>query len=174
MTSKHKRARELSRWEAETRLWATATARDLALALHYGRYTGARPFHVGVVLDEGERVWTETPLYFSADGPTTLVGVGVAPGQPDPRPWLVTNHRIVARLGDDRLHGWRWEHMVGCRVALTPGREAVGIDLDCQSPLVWTGPGVAPLAVATVYRLHGPLAMIEHPGLGPIRLQAAS
>jgi hypothetical protein len=64
--------------------------------------------------------------------------------------------------------------MVGCRLDLTPGREIVPLDLDCQSPLVWTGPGVAPLAVAAVYWLHGPLAMIEHPGLALVRRQAAS
>ena len=175
MTSKRRQARELARWEAATRTWATDTARHLALALHYERDTGSRPFRVGVVLDEGERVWVETPVCFFAGRATTAVQAATAPPLrlPQPRPWLVTNHRIVARLEDDRLHGWRWEHMVGCRADLTPGREIVALDLDCQAPLVWAGPGVAPLAVAAVYHLHGPLAMIEHPGLAPLRVQAA-
>jgi hypothetical protein len=140
------------------------------------RDTGSRPFRVGVVLDEGERALVETPLCFSADvGTATAQATTASPLRlRQPRPWLVTNHRIVARLGDDRLHGWRWEHMVGCRVDLTSGREVVALDPGCQSPLSWTGPGVAPLAVAAVYRLHGLLAVIEHPELAEIRLLAAS
>jgi hypothetical protein len=145
MTSKRRQAIELARWEAATRPWATDTARYLALALYHDRDTGSRPFRVGVVLDEGERVWAETPLYFSADVSTTAVQAATSqPQRSQPRPWLVTNHRIVARLGDDRLHGWRWEQFVGCRVGLTLGRETVALDLDCQNPLVWAGAGAAP------------------------------
>lgn len=176
MTSKRKRARDLARWEADIRTWALHAARDLAMALYYDRDTGSRPFRVGVVLDADEGVWVETPLCFSPDVPTTTVHGKRVPTlrPPERRPWLVTNHRVVARLGDDRLHGWRWEHIVGCRVDLTPGRELVALDLDCQTPLHWSGAGVAPLAVAAVYRLHGPLAIIEHPGLALIRLRTAS
>jgi hypothetical protein len=165
VTSKRKQANDLARWEDTTRSWATAAGRGLALDLYSARETTARPFHVGVVLDPNERVLVETPLSFSADRP---VDPG-APSAPYIRPWLVTNHRIVARLGDERPHGWRWEHMVGCRIDLTPGRETVALDLDGQHPLVWTGPGAAPLAVAAVFYLHGPRAMIEHPGLVLIR-----
>ena len=120
------------------------------------------------MLDPGELVLVETPLAFSGEGP---VGPGTPSlGEPHVRPWLVTNHRIVARLGDERLHGWRWEHIVGCRIDLIPRRETVALDLDGQHPLVWIGPGAAPLAVAAVFYLHGPQAMIEHPGLASIRM----
>jgi hypothetical protein len=167
VTSKRKQAKDLARWEDTTRRWATAAARGLALDLYSARETTARPFHIGVVLDPAERVLVETPLTFSADRPVGLGAPSVVPSYI--RPWLVTNHRIVARLGDERLHGWRWEHMVGCRIDLTPGRETVALDLDGHNPLVWTGPGAAPLAVAAVFYLHGPRAMIEHPGLESVR-----
>lgn len=167
MTSKRKQARDLARWEDATRQWATEVARDLALDLYSGRETTARPFHVGVVLDPGERVLIETPLASSGDGPAGPSAPSAA--QPYVRPWLVTNYRVVGRLSDERLHGWRWEHIVGCRVDLAPGRETVALELDGQHPLVWTGPGAPPLAVAAVFYLHGPRAMIEHPGLAPIR-----
>jgi hypothetical protein len=176
VTSKRKQGRELGRWEAATRTWAQHTARALAMALYCDNDTGARPFGVGVVLDPGERVLVETPLCFSADVPIAPAEAATAsPLQlPAPRSWLVTNHRIVARLSCDRLHGWRWEHMVGCRVDLTPGQEVVALDLNCERPLIWTGPGVAPFAVAAVYRLYGLLAMVQHPGLAVIRQQGAS
>ena len=60
--------------------------------------------------------------------------------------------------------------MVGARVDLTPGRETVALDIEGQPALVWSGPGVAPFAVAAVFHLYGPVATIEHPGLEPLRV----
>ena len=82
----------------------------------------------------------------------------------------MTSARLVGRLADDRLHGYRWEKAVGARVDLTPGREVVSLDIDSEPTLIWTGPAVAPMAVAAVFHLYGPLAMIEHPGLATLRI----
>jgi hypothetical protein len=174
VTSRRKLAKDLARWEADTRAWATDAARQLALALYHEQDTTARPFRTGVVLDPGERVWVETPLYFSHEIPPGPAHTKIAgPGRALPRPWLVTDCRVIARLGDERLHGWRWEHIVGCRVDLTPARETVVLDIDAQRPLIWSGPAVAPLAIAAVFRLYGPQAMIEHPGLALLRSPSA-
>lgn len=97
----------------------------------------------------------------------------VKPGEQAPpaiRPWSVTSGRVVGRLADDRLHGYRWEKAVGVRVDLTPSREAVIMDIEDERPLVWSGPGVAPMAVAAIFHLFGAIAMIEHPGLAPLRV----
>lgn len=166
--SKRKDAKALARWTDETRQWATDAGRDLALDLYYDRETAIRPYGVGVVLDAGEKVWAEVPVTFNLDWtPPAKSG-----GQPPPvvRPWLVTSGRIVGRLADDRLHGYRWQKTVGARVDLTPGREAVILDVDGEPALAWSGPGVAPMAVAAVFHLYGPIAMIEHPGLAPLRV----
>lgn len=85
------------------------------------------------------------------------------------RPRLVTSTRIVGRLGDDRLHGYRWDKTVGARIDLTPSRETVILDVDGEPTLAWTGPGVAPMAVAAVFHLYGARAMIDHPGLVALR-----
>ena len=77
--------------------------------------------------------------------------------------------RVVGRLADDRLHGYRREKAVGVRVDLTTGREAVTIDIEGEPTLIWSGPGIAPMAVAAIYQLYGAAAMIEHPGLAPLR-----
>jgi hypothetical protein len=61
---------------------------------------------------------------------------------------LVTSQRIVGRLGDDHLYNYRWEHIDGCRVELTAGKEGVSLDLRDRCPLTWTG--VAPMAVAAI------------------------
>lgn len=76
--------------------------------------------------------------------------------------------RGVGRLADDRLHGYRWESADGARVDLTPSREVVSSDVEGQPTLVWSGPGVTPMAFAAIFHLQGPGAMIEHPGPAPL------
>ena len=166
--SRRKDAKALARWEDEARQWATATGRALALDLYYNRETAAMPYGVGVVLDTGEKVWAEVPVRFNLDWAPS-----VGPGQHAPpafRPWLITSDRVVGRLADDRLHGYRWEKAVGVRVDLTPGHEVVSLDIDGEPTLIWAGPAVAPLAVAVVFRLYGSLSMIRHPGLAAVRV----
>jgi hypothetical protein len=166
--SRRKDAKALARWDDEARQWATATGRDLAIDLYYDRQTATRPYGVGVVLDAGEKVWAEVPVRFNLDRLPL-----VKPGEhalPSFRPWLVTSGRVVGRLADDRLHGYRWEKAVGARVDLTRGHEVLSLDMDSEPTLIWTGPAVAPMAVAAVFHLYGPLAMIDHPGLAPLRV----
>lgn len=163
--TKRKQRRALARWECDTRQWAHQAARELVMSMVSGRLTPASPYGIGVVLDAGEQVWAECPIRFlqeiiPTDGPSI----------PPVRPWLVTSDRIVGRLGDDRLYGWRWENVRGCRVDVAIPAEFVTLDLHDGSRLDWSGPGVAPLAIAAVYRLHGREALVEHPGLAEIRL----
>jgi hypothetical protein len=89
-------------------------------------------------------------------------------------PWLVTSNRVAGRLQPDILRWWEWDQVIGVQVDLTLGRERVCLDIDGSKPVYFDGPGVAPLAVAAVYRLHGPLAVIEHPALAVLRAFAAS
>ena len=99
------------------------------------------------------------------------------PPQPPVTPWLVTNERIVGRYGNGDLSGWRWEWVVGCLVDLTPEREYVQLDTHVDQRAVrvsWYGPGVGPLAVAAVYHLHGVRALLNHPGLAPLRTGASN
>jgi hypothetical protein len=96
---------------------------------------------------------------------------GSAPLEPAIRSWLVTSGRVAGRLGDGRLHGYRWENAFGGRVDPTPGREGVVLDLEGQPTLVWYGAGAAPMGVAAVFHLYGHVAMIDHPGLAPLRVE---
>jgi hypothetical protein len=159
----------MARWEDEARQWATAKARELALDLYYDRQTAIQPYGVGVVLDAGEKVWAEVPVMFNLDL-RPLVNPGQH-AQPCTRPWLVTSSRIVGRLGDHRLQGYRWEKAVGARLDLNPGHEVLSIDIDGEPTLIWFGPAVAPMAVAAVFLLFGAAAMINHPDLAPLRIQ---
>jgi len=158
LASGAEQAKELARWEADIRTSALHTARDLAVALYYERDTGSRPFRVGVVLDAGERVWAETPVCFSVDLPSTTLQGGSVPRPRLPEPRLsLARHQPPDRRPPRGRQPPRLEMGTHGRLPsrLTPGREVVALDLDCQSPRVWSGAGVTPLAVAAVYRLHG-------------------
>lgn len=171
--TRRKQRQAAVRWEAETRTWATDAGRALVLALSGGYMVPATPYRVGVVLRAGERPWAECPARFlpkSVRGPHA----GNDPSWPPVRPWLVTSARVVGRLGDDRLYGYRWDDMVGCRIDLSEGRERVCLDLDRQTPLTWAGPGVAPMAVVAVYHLHDATALLDHPSLSPLRSKGAA
>jgi hypothetical protein len=166
--TRRKERKALARWEAEIRQWATDTGRSLVLAICTDQAVPATPYQVGVVIGPDEQAWVECPARFHQERPPSRQAVH-SPFWPPIRPWLVTSQRIVGRLGDDRLYGYRWEHFDGCRVELTAGNERVSLDLQDSGPLTWTGPGVAPMAVAAVWHLHGSHALLGHPGLGPLR-----
>ena len=166
--SKRRQAKALMRWSEEARQWATAAGRALALDLYFNRESNLRPYEVGVVLEAGEKVLAETPARFNLD----WIPLGKAGQKTEPaaRRWLVTSDRIVGRLADDRLYGYRWEYAVGALVELTPGREVVRLDIEDQPTAIWSGPAVAPIAVAAVFHLYGPIGIIEHPGLATLRV----
>lgn len=89
MNSARKQRREVARWEASTRAWATGRGKDLALELYQQADVAVAPYSVGLVFEQAGEI-------------------------------------------------------VGCRVDLTVGREAVQIDLNGMPPILWTGPGVGP------------------------------
>ena len=166
--SKRNAAKTLAQWQKSTRQWATDAGRQLALDLYNQREPVIRPYNVGLVLDPGEQVWAEAPARFNLDWPTSP-GAAVRPDDLAFRPWLVTSDRLVGRLSDDRLRGYRWERAVGSRIDLTPGQECVCLDVEGEPSLIWSGPGVAPIAVAAAFRLFGPVGVVEHPGLAVLR-----
>jgi hypothetical protein len=127
------------------------------------------PYQVGVVLDPDERPLIEIPARLINEPPPLNWG---RKGWCSPmRPWLITDSRIVGRLGDDRVYGWRWQHLTGIRVNLCIRHEVVSLDTWDGLPLTWAGPAVAPLAVAAIYKLYGPAALLDHPGLAVLRAE---
>jgi len=168
--SERKARKAMARWEADTRTWSVDAGRRLVLDLYHQRTVPPAPYTVGVVLWKGEHTLVECPARCSADQPPIY---RLDKHNPFPEPpitrWLATDQRIVGRLSTGVIHGHAWGNVVGCRVDLTPGREWLQLDIHGIEPVVWKGPGIAPLAVVAVWHLHGPQAMIEHPGLAVLR-----
>jgi hypothetical protein len=158
------------RRQAPTRARASAIARQLVLELSNDAPAGPAPYTVGVVLQPSEQVWAQVPARCSADQPA-----GPRDKEPRHTDWLVTSLRVAGRLHPDTLRWWEWVHCIGCQVDLTPGRERVSLDFPgLPGPVHWRGPGVAPLAVASVVKLHGPRAALDHPGLAVLRSAPAT
>ena len=176
MSTTRRQARRLAREESEVRTWATVTARSLALALYQGHELAAKPYTVGVILRDGEVPWAEFPARCTAD----QVVVPTTPRKGDPPPlapvatWLATDRRVAGRINGSVLRWWEWGALIGCQADLSPGRERVQLDPNGVPPVIWWGPGVAPLAVAAVYHLHGAEAVVEHPGLAVLREDPAA
>ena len=168
MTSTRRQRKEMVKWERATRSWGTERARRLVLDLHQGQVPTPLPYTVGLVLWAGERPIVEVPARCSIDRPVPALDPH-APAQPPVSPWLVTDQRIAGRLGTGVIWGRPWSATVGFRADLTPSREWVQFDFDGAEPVVLRGPGVAPLAVVAVWVLHGPRALLDHPGLASLR-----
>lgn len=165
-----KQKRELARWETATRQWAADAGRRLAVDLHRGHEVPIRPYTVGVVLWESrhEQVWGQLPARCSEDTPVAVRGGHPRRSAGPPRPritdWLITSHRIAGRLYSDTLGWWEWTTVVGVQVDLAADGEYVRLDPPLPGrPVRWYGPGVVPLAIAAVYHLHGPAAVLDHP-----------
>lgn len=162
--SRRRQQREMAAWEAQTREWATATARQLAIDLYHQRPPGLRPYQFGVVLWPGETAWAQTAARCTLDQGAPI------------RPWLITNLRIH-QLDRGHLYAWEWNWMHGLNANLETGQEAVHLQIARSrggNQFTIYGPGVAPLAVAAVFHLHGPQALVEHPALRPLHNHAFS
>ncbi len=146
-------------------------ALTLALDLCLARRRRAQPYGLGVVLGPGEVAWAEVSAWFWYGSPGCALPTQ-AEDQLPASSWLATSARVVGRLEDDRLHGWRWEHALGCQVDLAAPCPSLSLDVWTavgQEKLRWSGPRVAPLAVAAVCALYGMEALLEHPGLASLR-----
>lgn len=163
-----KAVRGTVKWERRNRAVAVEQARRLAMSLYRGTAIEARPYTLGLALGPGEVVWAETWARCSLDR-------SLASTDPSQLPfscWVATNRRLVGRLSTGTLTGWVWEQILAYRADLTPGKEWAQIDPKDRPPVVWHGPGVAPLAVILVAQVHGVVALLEHPGLAPLRVTA--
>lgn len=158
--------RQTARWERKAHGEAIETARRLAMSLYRSAPFEAKPYVSGVVLGRGEVLWAETQARCSWDQSP------YARRDPSRLPltcWVATNRRLSGRLSTGRTVDLPWEQMTHCRADLSRGKEQLALD-GWGTSGVWFGIGVAPLAVAAVYRAYGIDALLDHPGLASLRV----
>ena len=159
--------RQAARWEHNARPAAITQAQRLAMDLYHRRAMEAQPFQLGLALWQGEVVWAETWARCSLDRHPSGLG---GPGQLPLSCWAVTNKRLMGRLWSGLHTGWTWEQIGAYRADLSRGKEWAEVVVEGR-PTALYGPGVAPLAVALVWKVHGAVALLEHPGLAALRIK---
>lgn len=178
--------REYERWAGPVVQMAFSDARRLALDLVSGRAITYQLYDMGVVLAEGEVVYQSVPAAFSWEtdvshiqsrqpgvhggyGSSWEVSDRVWRGEPITN-WAITSQRLVERDPSGALVSLYWSGCTGVLVDLAAGR----VQFDCIDGRrrAFTGPAVAPIAVAAVAHLHGPQALLDHPALAPLRAPA--
>ncbi|MHB8188408.1 MAG: hypothetical protein ACYDDU_20530 [Dermatophilaceae bacterium] len=146
---------------ARDRAEAHRDARDLAIELDRG-VPSARfdPMRAGVVLQPGETVYRQVPLWIrvSQDGrwaDATYADV------------IVTDVRLLCRMASGRLTSLWWSGVVGLHVDLAA--EHIVLDFGDGQPVGLSGAQVASVAVVGIASVYGVEAMLTHPGLAPLR-----
>lgn len=138
-----------------------ADARALALELA-GMRDAAQidPMALGLVLEPGEVPWRVAALWLRIR----------VEGQWTPASWsqvLVTDHRLLVRLGSGELVSLWWGSLVGFEIRLE--ESYVVLDFGDGRPRSLSGPEVGLVAVAGVARLYGVEALTTHRALEPLR-----
>jgi hypothetical protein len=159
--------RAQARWERRAADFAVKQARQLAMSLYHGTPVEVRPYSLGLVLGQGEVMWAETQARCSWDKPPYARH---DPGRLPLTCWVATSWRLSGRLSTGRVVDLPWSQMTHCRVDLSRGKEWLALD-GWGTCGVWYGIGIAPLAVAAIFKAYGALALLEHPGLAALRVE---
>lgn len=139
-------------------------ARALALELARGEpLTRFDPMTAGVVLQPGETVYRQAPLWIRvqqdgcwADASYTDV--------------LVTDMRLLCRFAAGRLISLWWNGVVGLHVDLAA--EHLVLDYGDGQPVSLSGAQVAQVSVAAIASIYGVQALVGHPALARLRTRA--
>jgi hypothetical protein len=136
-------------------------ARALAIEIARGepsmRYD---PMKEGVVLQPGETVYRQVPLWIRV----RQAGRWAEASHADV---IVTDMRLLCRFATGGISLLWWNGVVAIDVDLT--LEQVVIDYGDGQPVSLSGPWVVPAAVAGVAAIYGIRALVDHPALTLLR-----
>jgi len=136
-------------------------ARALAIELARGEpSTPFDPMAAGVVLQPGETVYRQVPLWIRVQQDGRWAEASYADV-------IVTDLRLLCRFESRRLTSFWWSGVVGLHVDLAA--EHIVLNFGDGQPVGLSGPLVAPVAVVAVASLYGVQALVGHPALAPLR-----
>jgi hypothetical protein len=158
--TKHKAAMLAAENLAHQRIEAFHDARALAFELARREPSSHfDPMKAGVVLQPGETVYRELPLWVRvqqdgrwAEGSRADV--------------LVTDMRLLCRFATGRVSLW-WSGVVAIDVDVA--KEHIVIDDGDGQPVGLLGPQIAPVSVAAIASTYGAQALARHPALASLR-----
>ena len=164
MRTKRKAAMLVEQRLARERTEAYHDARALAIEFARGEpATCFDPMTAGVVLQPGETVYRQAPLWIRvqqdgwwADASYTDV--------------LVTDMRLLCRFATGRLISLWWNGVVGLHVNLAA--EHLVLDYGDGQPVSLAGAQVAQVSVAAIASIYGVQELVGHPAWARLRTRA--
>ena len=141
-------------------------ARALAIELARGK-ASARfdPMTAGVVLQPGETVYRQVPLWIRVQQEGRWAEASYANV-------LVSDMRLLCRFATGRVSLLWWGVVVAIDVDLV--NEYIVIDYGDGQPVSLSGPWVVPAAVAGVAAVYGAQALVSHPALALLWTRASA
>jgi len=141
-------------------------ARALAIELARGEpSTPVDPMAAGVVLQRGETVYRQVPLWIRVQQDGKWADASFAEV-------LVTDLRLLCRFASGRLTSLWWNGVVGLHVDLAA--EHIVLDFGDAQPVCLSGPFVAPVAVVGIASVYGAEAILTHQALAVLRTRGSN
>jgi hypothetical protein len=161
--------RQIRKQLARDRHTAFHDARRLALDLVRGQSSFPfDPMQAGVVLQPGEIAYRQLPAMFNQ-----LTGYGLFGWtEPVSVTVLLTDQRAFIRWPGGSLISLWWSSVHGFEANLH--NERLILDYGDGKPKCLSGPTVAVIAVAGIAAIYGVDAMLRHPAIAPLRVQAGT
>jgi hypothetical protein len=149
---------------ARDRTEAYDDARALAIELARGEPSARfSPMNAGVVLQSGETVYRQVPLWIRVQQGGRWADASFADV-------IVTDLRLLCRFVIGRLASLWWSGVVGLSVDLAA--EYIVLDYGEGQPVGFSGAHVAPVALVGIASVYGMEAMLTHHALTPLRTMA--
>jgi hypothetical protein len=147
----------LARDRAEAHDGARALAIEFARGMPSTRFD---PMTVGVVLQPGETVYRQLPIWVRVQQDGRWAEARRADA-------VVTDQRLLFRFATWHLASIWWSGIVGLTV--DRAAEHIVLDFGAGQPVSFSGPRVVVVAVAAIASIYGAQAMLTHPGLARLR-----
>ena len=161
MRTKQKAALLVEQRLVRDRTEAYHDARALAIELARGEpSTPFDPMAAGVVLQPGETVYRQVPLWIRVQQDGTWAGASFADV-------IVTDLRLLCRFASGRLSSLAWNAVAGLEVDLVA--EHVVLDFGDGQPVGLSGAQVAQVSVAVIASIYGIRGLLGHPALAALR-----
>lgn len=166
MRTKQKAALFVEQRLVRDRTEAYHDARALAIELARGEpSTAFDPMAAGVVLQPGEIVYRQVPLWIRVQQDGTWADASFADV-------IVTDLRLLSRFKSRRLTSLWWSGIVGLHVDLAA--EHIVLDFGDPQPVCLSGPLVAPVAVVGIASVYGTEAILTHHALALLRTRGST
>jgi hypothetical protein len=146
---------------ARDRTEAHHDARALAIELARGvPVTRFDPMTAGVVLQPGEMVYRQLPLWIRVQQDGRWAEASYADV-------IVTDLRLLCRFSAGHLASLWWTGIGGLSVDIAA--EHIVLDFGDGQPVSLSGEWVGPISVAAISSVYGTKALVTHPALAPLR-----